>query len=162
MTQQSTSDAPAVSGSRSTVLRVAAVCCSIALVGGYVAYRSGATLMPGTKSHPMTSTTAPSTSPSTGVTLSPAEGREFMLISSSKSGPVVPPAPPQAATTWPAEHLTLQPKESGTTQPAPTPGRRMMPGSKSAAVFEPPDASRLISAQPATQPTTRPDLRLDE
>jgi len=175
--------------SRYSLPKVAAVCCSVALVGAYVAYRSGATLLPGTKSGPVVSNAEPSTAPTTApLKLS----EEFVVMSSSKSGPVVQPTTARArrtlpgsksmrvleredanvlygeqsatqpASTSPSLELTLQPDGSGAVQPLPKPERRVMPGSKAAVVFEQPDASRLLTTRPATQPTTRPDFRLGD
>ena len=65
---------------RFTPVKVAALVCSILLVGAYVAYRGGGALMPSTKS---------------GRIVSPAsdveEPRERVMMPSSKSGPVTPP-----------------------------------------------------------------------
>src|SRR5688572_10650247 len=179
MTHEPAPDVPTAPGAGSKVLRVAAVCFSLALFGGYLVYRSGGSPTPSTNPAGAAPTTAQTTAD------------ERTVMPSSKSGPVTPPSTQrgrrmmpgsksavltepvhditrndrqpatQPATTGPSVQLTLQPEGSGAPQPLPERGRRMMPGSKSSIVIERLDTSRLLETQPSTQPTTRPDLRLD-
>ena len=110
---------------RFTLVKVAALVCSIVLVGAYVAYRGGGgggALMPSTKS---------------GRVVSPVsevdEPRERVMMPGSKSGPVTPPTPttptPTTATTARSE-------------------RMLMSGSKSMVLTEP---AKPVAQQPTTQ-----------
>lgn len=111
---------PSAHRKRSIIIaRIAAIACSLALVGGYLVYRSGkAVLMPGTKS---------------GRIERPPDDPEWLLMSSSKSGPIVQPAAPA-------------------TQPA----RRVLPGSKSMRVLDE-DDTVLYGDGATTAPATQPN-----
>jgi hypothetical protein len=67
---------------RFTFFKVAALVCSIVLVGAYVTYRGGGALMPSTKSGRVVSPAGDVEAP-----------RERVMMPSSKSGPITPPPP---------------------------------------------------------------------
>ena len=124
MTQQS--DPTTEQKPRPKALKVAAVCFSLVLLGGYVAYRSGATLMPSTKSGrvmPATDGAAPAAAPD-----------ERLIMPSSKSGPVTPPPP----TTRAARRMMPGSKSAVLTEP----------------VRDITSSSERPATQPATRPSS--------
>jgi hypothetical protein len=82
--------APTPTEPRWSFPRLAAVCCSVALVGAYVAYRGGATLLPSTKSDRVVPAESDAVAPD-----------ERVIMPSSKSGPVTPPSTRGARTMMP-------------------------------------------------------------
>ena len=84
------SDANSTATKRWTFPKVAALCCSIVLVGAYVAYRGGGALLPSTKSGRVVPAEDQAAAP-----------EERVVMPSSKSGPMTPPTTRGARTVMP-------------------------------------------------------------